>query len=196
MGLKWNTRDGRFSDYYSTARFGHLTLSSDDIDGDNEPYSIYVENKGRMVPPDQRIKYVFQCDPHFGGADEARKRVEYLARCFFYGIPPIYTDWEKKNATIGDLSIALQRKPSTLLHGVWVRGIYYHPVLKTYVRVESIANVETNHSHPLAGLMTSPTVVFKDVYTDRLFARTVSDFLSLGFLLHSEVEDAKTPSAF
>ena len=103
---------------------------------------------------------------------------------------------EKKNATIGDLSIALQRKPSTLLHGVWVRGIYYHPVLKTYVRVESIANVETNHSHPLAGLMASPTVVFKDVYTDRLFARTVSDFLSLGFLLHSEVEDAKTPSTF
>ena len=79
MGLKWNTRDGRFSDYYSTARFGHLTLSSDDIDGDNEPYSIYVENKGRMVPPDQRIKYVFQCDPHFCGADEARKRAQVMS---------------------------------------------------------------------------------------------------------------------
>lgn len=196
MGLKWNTRGGRFSDYYSTARFGHLTLSSDDIDGDNEPYSIYIENKGRMVPPDQRITTIFRCDPHFGGSEEARKRVEYLARCFFYGIPPIYSEWEKKNSEIGNLSLALQRKPSTLLHGVWVRGIYYHPVLKIYVRVESIANVEANHSHPLAGLMASPTVVFKDVYTDRLFARTVSDFLSLGFLLHSEVEDAKTPSTF
>lgn len=196
MGLKWNTRTGRFSDYYSTARFGHLNLSSDDIDGDNEPYSIHVENRGKFIPPDQRITYVFRCEAHFGGAEEARRRVEYLARCYFFGIPPVYTEWEQKNAVIGDTAIALQRKPSTILHGVWVRGIYYHPELQTYIRVESIANVETNSTHPLSVLMTSPTVVFKDIFSDRLFARTVADFMTLGFRLYSEVEDAKTQSAF
>ena len=167
MGLKWNSRSGRFSDNYSTARFGHLTLSADDIDGDNEPYSIYVENRGKFVPPDQRISYIFRCDDHFGGIDEARKRAEYLARCYFYGIPPVYTDWEMKNGEVGEVEKAIQRKPSTMLHGVWVRGIYYHPELQTYIRVESIANVETNTPHPLTLLMASPTVIFKDVYRDR-----------------------------
>ena len=194
MGLKWETRSGNFSDYYGKARFGHLRLSADDIVGDNEPYSIYVEKLGRNVPIHERIKYVFRCDAHFGGIEEARKRVEYLARCYFYGIPPIYTDWERKNGEIHDTAIALQRKPSTQLHGVWVRGIYYHPTLKSYIRIESVANVDSTSSNPLREMMGAPTVVFKDVFTDRLFARTVADFNTLGFKLYSEVEDNKDVS--
>lgn len=194
MGLKWETRSGNFSDYYGKARFGHLRLSADDIDGDNEPYSIYVEKVGRNVPIHERLQMVFRCDAHFGGVDVARKRAEYLARCYFYGIPPVYTDWERQNGEIHNTEIALQRKPSTQLHGVWVRGIYYHPVLNSYIRIESVANVDSTSSNPLRELMGAPTVVFKDVFTDRLFARSVADFNTLGFKLYSEVEDNKDAS--
>lgn len=194
MGIKWEVRSGNYSDDYCKARFGHLRLAADEIDGDNQPYSIYLERVGRNVPVHERYTNILRVDAFFGGLTEAKKRVEYLARCFFYGIPPEYTDWERDHAEIGDLSLALQRKPATQLHGVWIRGIYYHPTLKSYIRIESVANVDSTSSNPLREMMGAPTVVFKDVFTDRLFARTVADFNTLGFKLYSEVEDNKDVS--
>lgn len=189
MGLKWETTSGRFSDDYAKARLGHLSITADEIDGDNQPYSIFIENKGRNVPITERYKFIFRCEAFFGGWAEARKRAEYLARCYFFGIPPVYTEWELEHAEINNVQDALQRPPKTKIQGVWVRGIYYHPHLARYVRVESITNVESNVQHPMSILMGEPSVVFKDTFTDRLYSRTIVDFHTLGFNLVSEVEE-------
>lgn len=183
MPLYWKTKSTDLGEDYAVARIGNLILHAADIDGDNQPYSIELETKtqafGKMVPQRQTV---FAMDPFFGGFKHAKQRVEYIARCLHYGVPIQWTEGEMKSGKFTPLEGMLQKPPSTMIRGIWVRGIYVLPATGGHFRAEYVSNIDQ-----VTGLtdrkisLGKPSVVLKEIHTDHVFSLTLDEFSKFGF---------------
>lgn len=189
MGLKWTWRNSHLDEQRGTARLGNLVLKIQDTDGENQSYWIDLETKAKNILG-KNLERVFECDVHFSGIKAAKERVEYIARCLYYGLPIKLNEWEKKQkATLKILPGVQQSTPTTKIRDIFIRGIYQLPGNNIYVRAEYIANIDKLEGNAGVVPMGVPTVVLKDVHTDRIFTLTLSEFKTHGFVVYDNVND-------
>lgn len=190
MALKWSWRGSHFGEERGTARLGNLILSVIDSDGENQSYSIELEAKAKNIIGKMSTG-IFACDTFYGGKRAAKERVEYLARCLYYGLPVKLNAWEKKqNATIKMHAGVRQATPTTKIRDIYIRGIYHLPDQEVYLRADFVSNID-----PLKGLkgvipMGVPSVVLKDILTDRIYTLPIAEFLAKGFVIYDHVDDS------
>lgn len=189
MALKWVWRNNHFSEQRGTARLGNLILYVIDIDGENQNYGIDIEAKAKTAIGKLRTP-VFDCEVFYGGIKAARERVEYLARCLYYGLPVKLTDWEiKQNAKIKITAGIQQAAPTTQIRDIFIRGIYHIPGQDIYLRAEYIANIDKLEGKASAIPISPPAVVLKDILTDRIYTFTIPEFKTKGFVVYDNVDD-------
>lgn len=189
MALKWTWRNSHLDEQRGTARLGNLILNVQDTDGENQSYWIDLETKAKNILGKTRQE-VFDCDVHFSGLKAAKERVEYIARCLYYGLPINRNEWEiKQKARLNILPGVQQSIATTKIRDIFIRGIYHLPESDVYLRVEYISNIDKLESKTGVVPMGLPSVVLKDVLTDRIFTLTLPEFKTRGFVVYDNVSD-------
>lgn len=156
---------------------GHLwglTLTVTDIVGEFQYYSIEKTVDKKQVE-------IYRCDNCQVTFSEAKKRVEYLARCFTHGIVPVYTDWEKKDSTIGDILSSIKPRSIKKVHDVWLGGLYHHKETDMYVIVSLITNIIPPGHPEVPSIFRIPSVVLSDVFKVQSYTVSINQFLKSGF---------------
>ncbi|BDH16639.1 MAG: hypothetical protein [Bacteriophage sp.] len=167
--MNWKLKSSVLSrtEYHLRHRSYYAVYQENSTD-QNHPYRI--ESNG----PDGGI--ILQVNNNYpnNGVDP-KERCEYILRCLSAGLPWGLTAVEQVTAFF-DPSKILPTPTRTIVEGVAINGIYKHVKTGNLYRVTSVSNIGCVRAADDVEWKT--TVVYRDVFTDKVYNRYIENFLS------------------